>query len=90
MNADRSLACAIRGPIILITIGTLFAIDHFGSYTFDRTWPIIIIVIGLMKLLERALPGPAYNSPPPVQWAGGNAAPPPPPPAGNVPPGGAL
>ncbi len=86
MNVDRSLACAIRGPVVLITIGTLFAIDHFGPYTFDRTWPIVIIVIGLMKLLERALPGPAYNYPPPPPWTGAGTPPPP----GNVPPGGAL
>jgi hypothetical protein len=91
MNADRTLASAVRGPILLITLGTLFAVDHFGSYTFDRTWPILIIVFGLMKLLERALPAPAYNYPPPPAWTGaGNAPPPPPPPAGNVPPGGVL
>ena len=38
----------------LITIGTLFAIDHFGSYPFEQTWPILIIIIGLLKLMERA------------------------------------
>ena len=52
MNGD--LARAVRGPIILITLGILFAIDHFGAYSFGRTWPILIIVIGLMKLIERA------------------------------------
>jgi hypothetical protein len=44
---------AIRGPVLLITIGMMLAIDHFGSYQFSRTWPVLIIVIGLMKLLER-------------------------------------
>jgi hypothetical protein len=52
MNAN--LARAIRGPIVLITLGVLFAIDHFGSFSFGRTWPVLIIVIGLMKLIERA------------------------------------
>jgi len=52
MNAN--LARAIRGPVILITIGILFAIDHFGRFSFGNTWPILIIVIGLMKLIERA------------------------------------
>jgi hypothetical protein len=52
MNAN--LARAIRGPVILITLGILFAIDHFGSVSFSRTWPVLIIVIGLMKLIERA------------------------------------
>jgi len=52
MNAN--LARAVRGPIIMITLGILFAIDHFGAFSFGRTWPILIIVIGLMKLIERA------------------------------------
>lgn len=51
---DRSLVRAIRGPILLITIGTLFAIDHFGPYRFSSTWPAVLIIIGLLKLLERA------------------------------------
>jgi hypothetical protein len=51
---NANLARAIRGPIILITLGILFAIDHFGSFSFGRTWPVLIIVIGLMKLIERA------------------------------------
>lgn len=52
MNAN--LVRAIRGPIILITLGVLFAIDHSGLLSFSRTWPVLVIVIGLMKLLERA------------------------------------
>jgi hypothetical protein len=50
----NELSCAIRGPVTLITIGTLFAIDHFTPYGFDRTWPILLIVIGLLSLLCRA------------------------------------
>jgi hypothetical protein len=52
MNSN-SLMSAVRGPIMLITIGTLFAIDHFGPYSFWRTWPILIIVFGVLKLIER-------------------------------------
>ncbi len=44
---------AIRGPILLITLGTLFTIDYFGNYRFYRTWPVLLIVFGAMKLLER-------------------------------------
>jgi hypothetical protein len=51
---DRNdVACAIRGPITLITLGTLFAMDHFTPYGFGRTWPVLLIVIGLMSLLGR-------------------------------------
>lgn len=44
---------AVRGPILLITLGVLFAIHQAGVLSFAQTWPLIIIVIGLMKLLER-------------------------------------
>ena len=53
MNNRGTLASAIRGPILLITIGTLIALDTFGGYSFTRTWPIIIIMLGIMKLMER-------------------------------------
>ncbi len=54
---DRTeLACAVRGPIILITIGTLFAVDHFTPYGFARTWPVLLIVIGLLTLVTRGGP----------------------------------
>lgn len=46
--------CAIRGPIMLIALGVLIAIDHFGTMSFWRTWPILLILFGLFKLLERA------------------------------------
>ena len=48
---------AIRGPIMLITLGTLFTIDYFGDYRFYRTWPVLLIVFGAMKLLERICAG---------------------------------
>ncbi len=52
MNSP-TLMRAIRGPIMLITIGALFAVDHFGPYPFWRTWPVLIIVYGVLKLMER-------------------------------------
>jgi Domain of unknown function (DUF5668) len=54
MNSRRALfAQAIRGPILLITIGVLFAMHEAGVLHFSRTWPLIIIVIGVLKLIER-------------------------------------
>ena len=44
---------AIRGPILLMTVGGLFAIDYFGPYPFYRTWPVLLIVLGVLKLAER-------------------------------------
>ena len=49
----NELVCAIRGPVTLITIGTLFAMDHFTPYGFARTWPVLLIVFGVLSLLCR-------------------------------------
>ena len=72
---------AIRGPILLITIGVLFAIQQDGHVSFGRTWPVLIIVIGMMKLLERSA-GPTYQAP--------YQPPPPPPDGGNFGIGGPV
>ena len=67
-----TLVQAIRGPIMLITLGALVAIDYAGVYGFWRTWPILIIIFGVLKLLERAAakpPDPYLGNPP----SGGNA-----------------
>jgi hypothetical protein len=79
MNAG-SLVQAIRGPIMLIVLGSLVAIDYAGIYGFWRTWPILIIVFGILKLMERAVVKPTdhYQSNYPHQGnppsgAGGNA-----------------
>jgi hypothetical protein len=45
---------AIRGPVMLITLGALLSIDHFGTVSFARTWPVLLIVFGLFKLMERS------------------------------------
>lgn len=65
----RALARAARGPVLLITLGALMAYDQMGGWSFGRTWPVLLIVFGIFKLLERVsdrdLP-----APPPV--GGGN------------------
>ena len=77
MNDASNFLQAARGPIMLITLGSLVAIDYAGIYGFWRTWPILIIVFGVLKLLERATakpgPPPPYNYPgqyPPGQYPG--------------------
>jgi hypothetical protein len=51
MNDDSAaLMRAVRGPIILITVGLLFALDNFTSLSFSQTWPAILIVVGLLNL----------------------------------------
>jgi hypothetical protein len=37
---------------MLLTLGTLFMIDHSGGASFHRTWPVLLIVLGVMWLGE--------------------------------------
>ena len=54
MNSDSpALLRAVRGPVLLITLGVLFTVDYFYGYPFHRTWPVLLIVFGILKLLER-------------------------------------
>jgi len=83
---DRSLVRAIRGPIMLITVGVLFVLNNFTSYGFGQTWPVLLIVPGLLSLLRRGAehapppaggPGfPPYGYPPPSSPAAGYPPPP--------------
>jgi len=59
MNRSAELIRAIRGPVLLITLGALLTADRFSGVPFTKTWPVLLIVLGVMKLLERtALAGP--------------------------------
>ncbi len=64
---------ATRGPILLIALGVLLLIDYLGIYGFTRTWPVLIIVFGVMKLLEQLAKPPA---PPPIPDRHGDFIPP--------------
>jgi len=80
-RGEPSLLRAIRGPITLITVGVLFALNNFTPYSFDKTWPVLLIVFGLWSLAKRSME-PEMPSPPPVQ--------PFPPPAYSYPPQGSY
>jgi hypothetical protein len=69
------LVRAVTGPIILITIGVLFAFDRFTDFRFSQTWPVLLIVIGLLRLAGGGRRRHYRDFPPP----------PPPPPPGPPP-----
>lgn len=48
--AGHPLARTVFGPIMLITLGSLFAVEYNGGPSVSRTWPVLIIVAGLLKL----------------------------------------
>jgi hypothetical protein len=61
-----SLGRAVRGPIMLLLIGVLFACDHFTEYNIGRTWPLVLIVFGLLLLLTRVRQASPSPPAPPV------------------------
>ena len=72
---SQHLMRSITGPVIMITVGVLFALDRFSGIRFRETWPVLLIVIGLLRLAcggRRRYWGGYYPPPPPQQ-------PPPPP-----------
>jgi hypothetical protein len=73
----QRLFYAIRGSIWVILVGVLFLLDSFDIVSWDHSWPLFIIVAGLMAIFRKmsyppAVPG--YPYPYPVQ----PVAPPPP------------
>jgi hypothetical protein len=61
MNASLLLQ-AVRGPILLITLGLLLAADYYGKVEFWKTWPTLLIIFGVMKLLETLARRPAEEN----------------------------
>ena len=44
----------MMGPLMLIVIGILFLLNNLFPYQFrfGRMWPVILIVIGVVKVIE--------------------------------------
>ena len=82
-DRDRSGMRGLRGPIMVITVGVLFALNNFTQYRFEETWPVIIIVAGLVSLLGRAAGPPPPYVPPPPPFTTYQPPQPPPPAAGG-------
>jgi hypothetical protein len=52
-QCDRCRMRRIMGPAILLTLGLLFQLQALNvGIDFDRTWPAILLVIGVLKLLQ--------------------------------------
>jgi hypothetical protein len=73
---DRCRMRRTIGPTVVLTIGILFLLQSLDVVSFDRTWPAILLVIGIVKLLQSS-----------ASSAGHIGAIPPAPPAVTPPPG---
>ena len=91
MNAytyNRACPCprcrikGLMGAAVLVTLGVLFLLNELWIFRFGQTFPILLIVIGLVMYLGRSASTEGHIQPyepqPPV-------GPPPPPPATNPP-----
>lgn len=59
----------MRGPIILLTFGITAILDEYAGVSYSHSWPLYIIVWGLLKLAENAIL--AQNPPEqPAPWPG--------------------
>jgi hypothetical protein len=51
------------GPAVLVTLGVLFLLANRPEYPFERTWPILLIVIGAIKVVRYVLPDKGHVNP---------------------------
>jgi hypothetical protein len=51
------------GPAVLVTLGVLFLLTNMADYPFGRTWPILLIVIGAIKVLRYVIPEEGHLNP---------------------------
>jgi hypothetical protein len=72
---------ALRGSVWIILIGILFFLDSFNILSWGHSWPVIIIVAGLMAIFQRTSYSSAMATPYPYPTP--PAAPPPPSNPGN-------
>jgi hypothetical protein len=77
---------ALRGSVWVTLIGVLFLLDTFDILSWGRSWPIIIIVAGLMAIFQRTsyqtvmttaypYPAPPAAAPPPPASSGNSIVP---------------
>ena len=54
MNARWILIRRLRGPAFLLTFGLTALLHQWGVLSFGQSWPLYLIVAGVLTLLERA------------------------------------
>ena len=58
----RETIGAVGRPLALIALGTMFLIEYAGGYSVRQTWPVILIFLGLILVLQ-SFTGPSSPEP---------------------------
>jgi hypothetical protein len=75
------LFCALRSSIWVVLVGVLFLLDSFDILSWAHSWPLFLVVAGLIAIFRRvSYPAPTYTYP-----AASYVAPPAPPAASEAP-----
>ena len=82
-RCQRCRSKGLMGAAILITLGILFLISEYNIVDFDRTWPVLLIVIGIFIFAGRNASMEGHVQPYLVVGNTPPSAVPPPPPQSN-------
>lgn len=79
-TCERCRTRGLMGPAILVTLGILLLLGEMQVLSFDYTWPVLLIVIGVVKVLQSNASTQGHQQPYPA-YPGYPVAPPQAPPA---------
>jgi Domain of unknown function (DUF5668)/B-box zinc finger len=65
-SCDRCRAQSITGPAVIFTIGMLFLLSSLNVAGLNKTWPVLILLIGGIKLLQSSASTEGHVQPQPV------------------------
>lgn len=74
---ERCRTRKLMGPAMLVTVGILFLLDNVSRIEFGKTWPAILLVIGVVKLMQSNASSSGHIGPPPPGSGGFPPTPPP-------------
>ena len=77
-NCRRCVIRGLMGPAVVVTVGVLFLLDQLrgGYLAFGNTFPVILIVIGVISLASNLAPADGHISDPVPPTPPGTTPPP--------------
>jgi len=75
---ERCRTCGLMAPAMLVTLGVLLLLDSLERVRFGRTWPAILLVVGVVKLVQSNASSTGHIGPAAPPALGSSPAPQPP------------